>query len=1367
MSMRFFSTGRGRDLLIIGLLLALPLVLFSAQTLGGRTLIPAENLYQYPPYSADREALGVPSVPHNHLVSDLILQNYQWKSFIRMQISAGEFPLWNPHQFSGIAFFAAGQQSTLYPLSLLYYVMPLASAYGWFTVVTLWMAGVFMFAFTRGIGVGRTGSAVAGVTYQLSAFFVISAVFPMIIASAVWLPLILLMIHWLIVKPKHAPIWIGIGAIALGCNILAGHVEITYYTLIIAAYYAAARLILLLIRDRQLMPVIRHGAAMAVMVGIGIALGAVQFVPLFEAASNNFRSDSTTFQQVLDWAHPFRDVVQFALPNFYGNPSHHSIFDVFTGQTIPLMVNALGEARFHTEWGIKNYVEAALYIGILPLILSVYGVIGRTTTFTAEDEGLELQRTPRTQSEKLIFLILGLFSLTVMFGLPTYAILYYTLPGIDQLHSPFRWVFGVTLSIAVLAGFGADKLFAASPRPTTSSPPTPLQPSVREGNKARLTPPLYRLRWREGWGVRIGFILIALGSLILIGLITSRVLYDQVTADVITRVFESMALATTGFPDARTFYSYQVMNVGIFALVLIGSGVVFLTRWRLFAVLLIAADLMIASYSFNPASDPAWLDHTPASIAWLQDQPGEWRYITYEDQTQSGAQTFNANMTLRYGLDDVRGYESIIPLSYVDFMRGLAPQVQLDFNRVAPIYAYYPAEMNFDPRAALESETLDLLNVRFVITQTTTDLAALDYALAYEDSAVRIWENPGWHERAWFGETPVEITPVSAREWLFTVSAPETGTLIISQSYDSGWRAFIRPAGGTEDDESPLTVEPYLGALQQVTLPEAGAWTVRLVYSPQSLYVGGVISFLGGVIVVLLFGVWLWRQMVNPSDAQTGGVHVIARNSLVPILLNLFNRGVDMAFALIMLRILGPADAGLYFYAGVVFVWFDIFTNFGLNLFLIREAARDRSKAAHIFLNTSALRVVLIGVCVPLLIAFLTIRQSAADPLPAYAITAIALLYLGLLPNSLSNGLSALFYAYERAEVPAAVATTATILKTAGGLAALLFGAGIIGLAAVSIGVNTITLALLWLNSPLRAREKGINAKAQRRKDAKNVDPKLIRGMVRESYPLMLNHFLATIFFQVDVILIEWIHNPTMVGQYSVAYKWISALNVIPAFFTQALLPGMSRQAHEDKQALKRTVTMALKLLMSVALPIAVIFTFTSYALAGLLGGAAYLPESAIATQLMIWSIPIGWMNSLTQYVLIALDLQKRITRAFVAAVGFNLITNLLLIPTYGYVAAAIITAFSELTLLIAFSILMRPAFGWINWGSIAAKPLIAAAAMFGVLLLGFESMPMLALIAAAAVYVVVLYVLRPLNTDELARLAPLIPQRFRRVLAN
>jgi O-antigen/teichoic acid export membrane protein len=184
--------------------------------------------------------------------------------------------------------------------------------------------------------------------------------------------------------------------------------------------------------------------------------------------------------------------------------------------------------------------------------------------------------------------------------------------------------------------------------------------------------------------------------------------------------------------------------------------------------------------------------------------------------------------------------------------------------------------------------------------------------------------------------------------------------------------------------------------------------------------------------------------------------------------------------------------------------------------------------------------------------------------------------------------------------------------------------------------------------------------------------------MAGESLPLMFNHFLATIFFQIDIVLIEAFHGSVMVGLYSVAYKWVLAINVIPSFFTQALLPLMSKQAHEDRAGLKRNYRLAIKLLVSVALPTAVLFTFMATSLVALLGGAEYLPDSAIATPLMIWSIPIGWMNSLTQYVLIALDLQRRITTAFVIGVTFNIVVNLIFIPQYGYRAAAITTIASK-----------------------------------------------------------------------------------------
>ena len=1470
-----------RDLLIFALLFLLPLVMFWPQTVGGRTLLPAENLYQYLPYAAYRAELGVPEVPHNALLSDLVLQNMQWKSFIRESLSAGEFPLWNPHQFAGIPFFAAGQQSTLYPFNVLYYALPLPAAYGWFTVVQLWLAGAFMYLFVRGLGVGRTGGAIAGVTYQLSGFFVASAVFPMIIASAAWLPLLLLMIEFVIqrrpfLRGQAATVpWVVVGAGALGCNILAGHVEITYYTLLIMAFYAAARLILIALTPppplsqvargekdapfqvpsppgRGDLGVRASGAAafrfafgrgvwLLVMVALGMGLGAVQFIPLFEFASMNYRADSATLEQIRNWAHPPRDIVQFVMPNFYGNPSHHTYFDLFSGQTIALTetaVNNLNGARLTTiDWGIKNYVEGALYVGILPLALALFGVVkaltpaaphpltpsptqaGRGgkeaalvgTRYSASadvpDNSDAQLRAPAMakRAHILTFALLALLALTFMFGLPTYALLH-LLPGIDQLHSPFRWVVALTLSVAVLAAFGWEMLAYRANAP------------MRKSRLARV----------------FGYGLLALGVLVMAALLLSRLLYPQIEP-VLDALVRGLAEAPRAFSDARMFYSYQFTNALILGVMLVGAGAVFLltsrplpdtnenvgTPYRAFAgtdaqkriptsrlnlavraivpLVLLAADLLIPSWGFNPASDPAWLDFTPPAIRWLQDQPGEWRYTTLDDPTVAYPELMKANLGWRYGLDDIRGYESIISKQYVDYMQNLAPQVQLDFNRVAPLYTVYPESAPFDYRVALESPILDALNVRYVITHLTTSLEDMPgYTLAYEDEALRIWERVNALPRAYTireggAFRPATITADTGREKWIDVTVEAGEVFVFSQTHYPGWRAFVRPQGAGDDAETPVEVSLHAGNIQRMELPP-GDWTVRLVYSPQSFSVGLFGSFMAGALLVLLVGAYLWRLLVNPQASDTGGVRSVARNSVAPIIMNLFNRGIDFAFAFVMLRVLGPEGNGVYTYVVVIFGWFDIITNFGLNLYLTREVARDRSKAGYLFANTSVLRLLLVVVGVPVLVLFLLFRQSAVQPpLTAEALTAVALLYLGLLPGTLNTGFSALFYAFERAEIPALTATLATLCKAGFGLLALLLGWGVVGLAAVSILTNVITLLVLAWNgrgylraapealtpnpspsgrgeqagalevpSPLGRGDLGVRAVAGRA-----ISLPLLRRMMGESWPLMLNHLLATIFFQIDVIIIEAFHGKRMLGQYGVAYKWVLALNIIPAFFTQAMLPIMARQAHEDRDALRRNYLLSIKLLVSVALPVAVAFTFMAEFLTGALGGAEFLPDGAIATQLMIWSIPIGWMNSLTQYVLIALDLQRRITRAFVIAVTFNIVTNLLFVPGYGYRAAAITTILSEVALLIPFALLLQGALGRLPWVSLLWRPVLAALVMLVSLAAAWTLAPFPALIGAALLYIAVLGALRPFTGDEIERLLPLLPSRLRRAVAR
>jgi O-antigen/teichoic acid export membrane protein len=1346
------------DSLMIVFLLLLPVVMFHQQTLGDRTLLPTENLYQYLPHSAYREVVNAPEIPHNHLLSDMVLQNYQWKSFIREQLSQGEIPLWNPHQFSGVPFLAAGQQSALYPLSIIYYALPLTSAYGWFIVVNLWLAGVFMALFMRGLGINRGGATLSGVVYQLAGFMIASAVFPMMIAAAVWLPLILLMIEninrgrgfW-IFKGTAIP-WVIIGAVAIGCNILAGHVEITIYTLLIAGYYAGMRLLWQIIstwRDTKKLPM-RWGILTAmwllVMVGLGLGLGAIQFIPLFEFVQTNWRAERSSLDTVLSYAHPFRDALQFLMPNFYGNPAHHSYLDIFTGQTISNLSNANGDSINFIDWGIKNYVEGALYVGILPLILSGYAIVMGW---------VRGKHVSPLQKYVVIFSVLLVLALTFMFGLPTYGAIY-LLPGINQLNSPFRWIFAVTLAISVLSGIGLHLL------------------SQSEN--------------RSKFGIYLGYMLILFGICVLGGLGFSYIAFDNFEP-LFGRIMENMAKANEAFADGRAFYNYQFFNVLILGVMLLSSGIIFWvasrsksTRWILLAIGVTAVDMLIASWGFNPASDPLLLDFTPPAIEFLQGQAGDFRYTTLQDPDQPNI--LNANMGMSYGLDDVRGYDSIIPKQYVETMRALHPQYQLDFNRVSPIFT--PDDWNHQGGYAqvLNEDLFDLLNVKYVITHPDMIIPFKEWQAVYADDAVVIWENDSvmpraflvdnadWDEK-WLPDAngafvyrdfqtpsqlldipnyePATITRDSGREKFIDISLDDASWLVVSETYMDGWRAFVRPFGAGEEAEYAEAVQLVMANFQGVEVPK-GNWTIRLVYSPPSFQAGLFGSVISVAFIVFLLGSWFWRAYVGINTEDSSGVAKVARNSLAPIILNLFNRGIDFVFAIVMYRMLIPLDIGIYNFAVVVFVWFDIFTNFGLDLFLIREASQAKDRAGYYFYNTSLFRVILSFVGVPLLAGFLFLWQgSGVEAITSDGLIAIGLLYMGLFPASLSKGMTSLFYANEQAEKPAAIATITTMNKAVFGVIVLMLGYGIVGLAAVSILNNILTFAVLvWTG------RKFIGQITQ-----KLPDRTLIRKMVTESFPLMLNHFLATIFFQIDIVILQAIKGAVIVAQYSTAYKWLLAINIVPAFFTQALFPVMSRQANEDVPALTRTFTFGIKLLFAMSLPIAVAFTVLAEPLTLILGGAQYVPNGVIALQLMIWSIPIGWMNSLTQYTLIAVGLQRMITRAFIIAVTFNIVVNIIFIPQFNFQAAALATIASEIVLFVPFIYLLKGRLGEFSMIGLLWRPVTAVMAMVLILVL-WDAHPLPSLIAGTIVYVVGLVFLRPLDHTELDQLLKILPDKLK-----
>ncbi|MEJ2754037.1 MAG: flippase, partial [Chloroflexota bacterium] len=331
----------------------------------------------------------------------------------------------------------------------------------------------------------------------------------------------------------------------------------------------------------------------------------------------------------------------------------------------------------------------------------------------------------------------------------------------------------------------------------------------------------------------------------------------------------------------------------------------------------------------------------------------------------------------------------------------------------------------------------------------------------------------------------------------------------------------------------------------------------------------------------------------------------MVKNSALPMSLNLFNRLIDFFFAAYYLRVLGPADAGRYVAAITTAGFFEILANYGLDILLIRDVSQDRSRANHYLFNTTILRLLAgLVASIPILV-FMWGTRLTENPLTVEEIAAVLLIMVGMVFSGMSKGVTGLFYVYEEAEIPAAMTTATTILKVGFGVIVLLLGYSFVGLAAVSIIVNVITLAVLLF---LALRRFDLHGPWR-------YDAGLQRQLVHKGFPLMLIHLLQTIFISIDILLLRLMltDGEKVVGYYQTAYKWFNALQVIPAFFTLALFPVISREINNSMESARRMYTMSLKLMLLLALPIAAYTMFLAPFLVRLLGGPQYLPQGAIA----------------------------------------------------------------------------------------------------------------------------------------------------------
>ncbi|MBN1218180.1 MAG: YfhO family protein [Anaerolineae bacterium] len=377
-----------------------------------------------------------------HIVSgDFTEQYFPLRAFTAQQWVEGEIPLWNPYLYGGQPALADIQSGALYPPHVLQALLlgwggPLFGrevgfplwALEWQVIAHVSLAAAGMYLFMRQLGLesglslrrARFGGVIASLVFTYSGYLTGFPVQQMtILAVSAWLPWVMWAVSManrrvsesprlpIALRRASAPLAWGAVAFALAC--LAGHPQMVLYILYLTLAYTIFGAGSMWRRDtapslpRLLQGLARHLPGWLVIVGLGVAIAAVQLLPTVEFINHSLRADLS--YQAVSAGLPLNELISIIYPGFFGGSPE--------------------------------------YVGIVTLVFM----------------GLALG-LGRPRGEIYFWTGVGLVSLVLAFGGNTflYSLFYLFAPGFEVVRQQERAFLGYSFSAAILAGYGATVL---------------------------------------------------------------------------------------------------------------------------------------------------------------------------------------------------------------------------------------------------------------------------------------------------------------------------------------------------------------------------------------------------------------------------------------------------------------------------------------------------------------------------------------------------------------------------------------------------------------------------------------------------------------------------------------------------------------------------------------------------------------------------------------------------------------------------------------------------------------------------------------------------------------------------------------------
>lgn len=347
------------------LLVVLLVPLFRGVFLNAEVTFPANMIYLQPSY---RNAVPADLEPQNPLYSEIPIQSNVWYLLTTQSVKKGDWPLWNPFQFSGTPLMAGLQTAIFYPPRLVFLILEHYTALTVFVLFKLWLAGMVSYFVGRRLDFTISASRFLSLGHMLGGYMVTWSYFPAS-DSLAWLPLLFLGLE-LLARKRYLS-GFGYAYVSAVLMFFAGGAQHLTTGLLLGIYF-----LIRLVGMRSVGDALRAGG-LAISAGVAaIATCAVQLLPFFEFLDQSVSILETLFySNPQTWHYPPSGLFALWTPrlfgtfyngNFWGalNPAY--LMMMYAG--VPVWVGfslLLARPRLARGWWCVAGLGVALLLGLL------------------------------------------------------------------------------------------------------------------------------------------------------------------------------------------------------------------------------------------------------------------------------------------------------------------------------------------------------------------------------------------------------------------------------------------------------------------------------------------------------------------------------------------------------------------------------------------------------------------------------------------------------------------------------------------------------------------------------------------------------------------------------------------------------------------------------------------------------------------------------------------------------------------------------------------------------------------------------------------------------------------------------------------